>query len=58
MNLTKDFIEKPEDAYERFNYYFLTHNGVYIYPEYTKDLRAILNYVDITLDEYFMDDDD
>lgn len=53
IELKKDFLEKTLEAYERFQYYLLTHDGIYIYPEYSRDLSMIMNYVDLTLYDYF-----
>lgn len=53
IELKKDFLEDTLEAYERFQYYLLTHDEIYIYPEYSRDLSAIMNYVDLTLYDYF-----
>ena len=53
IELKKDFLENTLEAYERFQYNLLTHDGIYIYPEYSRDLSMIMNYVDLTLYDYF-----
>ena len=40
-----DRIKEVIDAYDRFQYYQDTFNGVYIYNNYGKDLKTILNFV-------------
>lgn len=53
IELKKDFLENTLEAYERFQYYLLTHDEIYIYSEYSRDLSTIMNYVDLTLYDYF-----
>lgn len=33
-------------AYRRFKHYYEAFNGVYIYPEYQKDLRTMMAFID------------
>lgn len=38
-------IEQLNESYRRFKHYKDTFGGVYIYPEYQKDLDTILQFV-------------
>lgn len=53
VEMKKDFLEKTLEAYERFQYNLLTHDEIYVYPDYLRDLSMIMNYVDLTLYDYF-----
>ena len=33
------------EAYKRFKFYHELHGNIYVYPNYSKDLETILNFV-------------
>lgn len=39
-------LKELNTAYRRFKHYFEAFNGVYIYPEYQKDLKVMMAYID------------
>ena len=47
-------IEQLIESYRRFKHYMDTFDGVYIYPEYHKDLKVIMDFIGT---EYFDTDE-
>jgi len=43
-------VEQLIESFRRFKHYMETFDGVYIYPEYHKDLKVIINFIGT---EYF-----
>lgn len=48
-----NYMEKVAEAYYRFNYNFLTHDEIYIYPEYIRDLKVILGFIETYAEKDF-----